>query len=495
MLERLDWIIIAIYVLGMLGVGYYFSRRTKSEEDYMFGGRTMNPLAVGLSLFASLLSVISYMMYPGEMIKNGPMFWCALIAYPFIFVVVGWFLIPAIMKQRVTSAYELLEVKLGPSVRVLAALLFLIMRFLWMAVIIYVCAQKIVIPIMGWGEDAALWISIVMGIITIIYTSMGGLRAVIATDVTQTIILFGAAIFSMILINNKLGGISGWWPKEWPDSWEKFTFYDTSARISFLPACFSWFGWYICTYGSDQMAIQRYLATKDLKGGRGVLTASLVVGSASMILLGVLGMGLFAYFTAHSSLLGAGGSIAESADKLFSLFIASCLPPGVTGLVIAGLMAAAMSSLSSGINSSSLVLSNDFVERFSKKELTELQRVRLARFFSFAIGVAVVLMSLVVGKVKGNLFELSFKVINSFVAPLFVPFFMAIFVRRSTEWGTFIGTVVSVLVACAISFWPDITGTQGLSFLWIIPCSLAAGVILSWVLSFVPIGGKSEIKK
>ena len=185
MLERLDWIIIAIYVLGMLGVGYYFSRRTKSEEDYMLGGRTMNPLAVGLSLFASLLSVISYMMYPGEMIKNGPMFWCALIAYPFIFVAVGWLLIPAIMKQRVTSAYELLEVKLGPSVRVLAALLFLIMRLLWMAVIIFMCAEKVVIPIMGWPENAALWISIAMGIITVIYTSMGGTRAALLKYVSK----------------------------------------------------------------------------------------------------------------------------------------------------------------------------------------------------------------------------------------------------------------------------------------------------------------------
>ena len=493
MLERLDWIVIAVYVLGMLGVGYYFSRRTKNEEDYMLGGRKMNPIAVGLSLFASLLSVISFMGSPGEIIKNGPMFWCSLVAYPFAFMFVGWLVIPAIMKQRVTSAYELLEVKLGPSVRVLAALLFLIMRLLWMAVIIYICAQKVVIPIMGWPENAALWISIAMGIITVIYTSMGGLRAVIFTDVVQTIILFGAAVLSMILINNKLGGISGWWPKEWMANWEGFTFCDMSARVSLVPAFISWFGWYICVCGSDQMAIQRYLATKDVKGARRVFTTCLVADIAIMIFLGILGLGLFAY--ANNGLLTVDGTVVESADKLFPLFIASCLPAGVTGLVIAGLMAAAMSSLSSGINSSSLVLSNDFVERFSKKELTELQRVKLARFFSFAIGVAVVLMSLVVGKVKGNLFELSFKVINSFVAPLFVPFFMAIFVRRSTEWGTFIGTVVSVLVACAISFWPDITGTQGLSFMWIIPCSLAAGVIVSWVLSFVPIGGKSEIEK
>ena len=247
-MATLDWVVIGLYAVGMLAVGSYFSRRVKTSEDYMLGGRRMRPWAVGLSLFATLLSAISYLASPGEIIKYGPMLLvCGVSAYPVIFLIVGWLLIPSIMKMKVSSAYELLEIRLGLSVRMLASVLFLVIRLVWMAVIIYMCAVKVIIPIMGWSQNAAIWVSIAMGIITVIYTSMGGLRAVVLTDVTQTFILFAAAVISIILICKELGSPVAWVPEKVPETWLAWKFFDPQARLSFLTVFISTSTWYICT--------------------------------------------------------------------------------------------------------------------------------------------------------------------------------------------------------------------------------------------------------
>ena len=388
------------------------------------------------------------------------------------------------MKVKVTSAYELLEMRIGPSVRTLASLLFIFMRIIWMSVIIYMCAVKVIVPIMGWSQETALWVSIIMGAITVTYTSIGGLRAVVLTDVIQTFILFGAAIVSIALINKELGCFSAWFPKKWPDGWLEWKFFDTRARVSILTAFVSMLTWFVFTAGSDQMAIQRYLSTRDAKSARGVLLTSLIADTLVGLLLIGLGLGLLAYFQANPRFLPGGESIADCADRLFPHFIVIGLPTGITGLVIAGLFAAAMSSLSAGINASCLSISRDFVVRLRKKEFSESSQIKLDKGISVGIGVVIVLLSLIMGKIRGNLLELTYKTCNLLTAPLFVPFFMALFVRRSSEVGTFIGTLASVAAAVLIGFSAEFFG-KGVSFVWIMPGSFVAGVLVSMILSFL----------
>ena len=485
-LGSLDWIVIIIYGIGMLLVGMYFSRVNKNSDDYMLGGRNMKAWRVGLSLFATLFSAVSYLSLPGEMIKHGPMIWSLVAALPFIYIIVAYFFIPFIMKLKITSAYELLETNLGLRNRLLASSYFLIMRFVWMAVIIYMVSEKVIVPIMGWPEQTALSIGIVMGIVTVIYTSFGGLRGVVLTDVVQTFILFGGTILAIILIINQLGSVSAIIPSHWPKQWAGWVFFDTKVRVSFLTAVIATFGWYVCTAGSDQMAIQRYLATRDVKAARRMYLSSILSNLLVYFLLAVLGLALFAYFKIHPELLASGSSVIDEADLLFPRFIVIGLPSGFSGLVLAGLLAASMSSLSSGINSSALSIINDFILRLRKEPVSEKAQLRLAKIISLGIGVIIVLLSLVIGNVKGNLLELTYKTINLLVAPLFVPFFMAMFVRRATPAGTFIGTLAAGVAAALISFSQEIFGTA-ISFLWIIPGSFLVGVILSYVLSVVDV--------
>lgn len=487
----IDWTVITVYALGMIAIGWHYSRRTQTTEDYLLGGRKMNPLLVGLSLFATLFSAFSFLAWPGEMIKYGPAMWSAIAAYPLVYLVAGWVLIPFIMKLRVTSAYEILEIRLGLSVRMLAVVFFLTLRLFWMALLIYATTSEILIPLSGLDPSVTPYVSAAIGLITVIYTSMGGLRAVVVTDVIQSLILFTGAILAIVMISWDLGGAWAWWPTQWPAQWPEITIgYDPTARVTVLGAILATFMWYVCTLGSDQVSIQRYLATRDTKAARRMMATSLVANALICILLGVLGLALLAYFRANPQTIPQGQTLVGDADKLFPRFIVVGLPVGFSGLVVAGLLAAAMSSLSSGINATCSVVAVDFVDRFRRRNNSraETYHVQFTRYLSALIGIIVVTLSLFVGMVEGNLVELGYKVANLLVAPLFGLFFMAMFVRWATGFGTLVGAAWGVATAVAVCYWKELTGTPGISFLWAMPLSLVVQVGVASIVSLLPIG-------
>lgn len=488
----LDWAVIAVYALGMLAVGWYYSRRTSTADDYLLGSRKMNPFSVGLSLFATLLSTISYLAYPGEMIRYGPMVLAMILAYPLVALIVGWLMIPFFMKLRVTSAYQILEMQLGLGVRMMGSIFFLSLRLLWMAVIIYATTDKILVPLMGLTSAATPWLCLALGAITITYTSMGGLRAVVLTDVLQTLILLGGAVLTVVVITVHLGGVANWWPTAWPAHWPEPRLYDPNERITFVGIVLATFTWWVCTSGSDQMAIQRYLATRDARAARQVLITTLGANVVVNLLLTCVGFSLLAFFRLNPHLVGDGQTILGDADRLFPQFIAVGFPAGLSGLVVAGLLAAAMSSLSSGVNSSSSVITVDFIDRFRRKQ-NEIDQVRLAKYVSVVVGAIVVALSAYVGVVQGNLLEVTYKVVNLITAPLFGLFFMAMFVPWAKGWATIAGAVCGMAVAITISFWKELTGTTGgISFLWAMPTSFVAQIAVGSLASLVPVGRRNQ---
>ncbi|MFP4501269.1 MAG: sodium:solute symporter family transporter [Candidatus Hydrogenedentota bacterium] len=483
----LDWVVIAAYMAAMVGVGWYYARRITTRDDYLLGGRTMRPFAVGLSMFASLLSTITYLSVPGEMIKHGPMIVGKYVVYPLLFVAIGWLIIPFIMRLKITSAYEILEQRLGLSVRMLGSFFFLALRLMWMAVIIYATSSAVLVPMLGWPQTATPVVCAVLGLVTVVYTSMGGIRAVVMTDVVQTLILFGGAGLTLAIITLDLGGVGAWWPTEWSPQWDPLKFgYDPNARITVMGAMIAGFAWHFCTAGSDQVAIQRYLSTRDAKSARRVVAVSLITDITVGTFLAILGLALFAYFAANPHLMPDTHTIGTNADTLFPRFIIMSLPMGITGLVVAGLLAAAMSSLSSGVNSSCSVISVDFLDRFggSGERHTAKWNVNRDKWVSVVVGVVVVLMSAGVNYVGGNLLEVTFKVVNLLTAPLFVLFFMALFIPWGTAPASFIAGVVSAVVAIGVGYF----NWFGLSFIWIMPLSLLAGVVVGPLLSLLPIG-------
>lgn len=478
-----DWIIVFVYACSTIGLGWYMGRKQGSTNEYFIGSGTMHPFLIGVSLFATLLSTITYLAIPGEVAGKGPVYLTNYLAYPAVYAVLAWVIIPVYMRQRVTSAYELLEHKLGVSVRLLGASMFLALRFVWMSLLVFLTSNAIAIMI-GVGDEYVPWIVLATGAFSVTYTSLGGLRAVVITDLMQTILLYGGALLVIGTVTWQLGGW-GWFPTEWQaDAWDAQPIFsgDPSTRVTVLGSILSVFLWTVCTTAGDQVSVQRFMATKDASSARRAVAIQLTAATVVGVTLGLVGFALLAYFQAHPDCLPGQGTLKSQADKLFPHFIAAHLPPVVTGLVVAGLFAAAMSSIDSGVNSITAVVMSDFLDRFGWRPSTETKHLRAARWLAVGIGAIVVLLSTFMKYIPGNFLEVTNKTVNLLTVPIALLFFFALFVPFANARGVWIATLASCTAAVLVAFSGSIfgvdpeTGLAPVSFQWISPVALVVGV-------------------
>jgi SSS family solute:Na+ symporter len=482
----LDWTVLAVYAALMLGIGVYYSSRNKSAEDFLLGGRRMSPVMVGLSLFATLVSTLSYLGTPGEMIAHGPMMTLQMVAHPFVFLIVGYGLIPLLMRQPVTSAYELLETRLGTSIRLAGAAVFLLLRFGWMATILYATASVVLVPLLGLDASWTPWICLALGTIIAAYASWGGIKAVVVTDALQSITMLVGVLVTLAVVTVRTGGVSGWWPVEWPAHWQQPSWgFDPKARVSFGVLVISTTLWYVCTNGSDQMSIQRFLSTRDAASARRTLAVAQITDAVVMLLLGLTGVAVLGFFRVCRPDLVDWQAIGTTGDKLFPHFIMEEMPSGLSGLVLAAILAAAMSSLSSGVNSACAVLDRDFLSRrqdASRSPSETVTRLRRLTWYVAAVAVALSMLNLLI---EGNLLERCYKLVNLLTAPLFVLFFLAMIVPWANGVGAWCGLIASVATAISIAYAPDLNLPVGISFVWMMPCSLLVGIVVGTTASAV----------
>lgn len=486
-----DWTVIVVYVFLMLSIGLYFSRRQKTSEDYLVGGRRVNSFVSGISLFASFFSTISFLALAGEVIKHGPLIIIVMIvSFPVIYMLTAYFFIPFFMKLPITSAYQILEKPLGHGVRMAGSIIFLMTRFVWMALLIYLTSKALVV-MFGWDNSFILYISLATGIITIIYSTMGGLRAVVTTDLIQFFILLFGSVVTVMLVTLNLRGIAGWIPSEWAPNWDKLVLFSWSPyiRLTIFFTFLHTIAWWVSTAGSDQMAIQRFISTRDVKAARRTFLTSQIGEKVLFFILMCVGFALLGFYRTNPNLIPDGKDLITDADFLFPHFIANHLPIGFAGIVIAALFSAAMSSLSSGINSTSAVITTDIIP-WLKIKRQKIDNLKLAKWCSLAAGLLVLGVSTTMEYVPGNITEVTAKTNGLFVAPLFNLFFMAMFVRFATPFGTIMGSIYGISVAAIIAFWDLLTGQPGVTFLWIGPVSLVVSIAASMLFSLIPIRGK-----
>ena len=484
----IDWIILSVYALATIGLGWHFGKKQEDTSEYFVGSGRMNPVLIGVSLFATLLSTITYLAIPGEVLGKGPVYLSNYLAYPLIFLVLGFVILPVYMRHRVTSAYELLEERLGLSIRMLGASMFLALRIVWMSLLVYMTAEAIAVMI-GVGEDMIPWIVLVTGIFAVTYTSLGGLRAVVITDLLQTILLYGGALLVIGTVTWKMEGF-GWFPSEWQSQiWDDQPLYsfNPATRITVIGSLVSVFLWTVCTSMGDQVSVQRYMATEDASAARRAIGMQLAVGLIVGGTLGLVGLSLLGYFSAHPELVPVDGALKGQADKIFPHFIANELPPVITGLVVSGLFAAAMSSIDSGVNSITAVVMTDFLDRFGRKPETERAHLKFARWLAVAIGTVVVLLSSFMKFIPGNFMTVTNKTVNLLTVPIALLFVFALFVPFANAKGVWISTIASVTTAALIAFsgvlWgvDPVTGNDPVSFQWISPAALVVGVTVGIV--------------
>ncbi len=492
-LHEVDWLILMIYGGSTLALGWYYGRRQRTAREYFIGSGHMNPLLVGVSLFATLLSTISYRSMPGEAIGKGPVYLVSLAALPLVYLIVAYVLLPVYMKHRVTSAYELLENKLGLSVRLLGASMFIALRLVWMSLLVYLTAEAMAIMLGVPPEKQETWIPVIVlvtGFVSVIYTTIGGFRAVVITDLLQTVLLYGGALLVIGTVTYRMGGF-GWFPTQWQDNWDTQPIFPTSfsTRVTVLGTLFSVTIWYVATAAGDQTCVQRFMSTTDTRAARKSYATQLTVAVVVAVTLALVGFALLGYFQAHPDWLPTGMNIKQNADDIFPHYIAFHLPPGVSGLVVAALFAAAMSSIDSGVNSITAVVQTDFLARMRAKPRTETQNLRSARLLAFAIGALVVVGSSQMGLVPGNITAVTQKTSNLLTVPICCLFIFALFVPSATPQGVWLGAICGTTTAALIAFSGPLfgadsaTGGDPISFQWIGPAALLVNLLVGTVAS------------
>ncbi len=476
-----DWVVVAVYFVGIIGMGVYFARRQRSTKEYFLGSRSMASWVVGLSMIATLLSTISYLAVPGEMIKYGPAYQLHLLALPLAFVIVGSLFIPFFMRLPITSAYEYLESRFGGETRTLGAVFFILIRIVWMSVVVYTASGA-----MAKMTGMPLWIVILgVGVFTTFYAAFGGIRAVIWTDVVQFIILFGGAVFAVGYVSIKMGFMS-WITVAYENTRldSPVMSFDPTTRLSVVGIIINTLAWFVCTYASDQVVVQRYLTTRDAPAAKRSFLVCVIGDVALAIVLGAVGFAMLAFYSHHAELLTGEfkNGLVEQADHIFPYFIANQLPVGLTGLIIAALFAAAMSSLDSGVNSVSAVITVDFYNRLRRGRATDHTSLTFAKVLGLVLGMTATGLAFLVDNIEGNIVEITNKSTSCVVGPLFGLFALGMFTRGCNQAGAIVGAVCGFVAGLLVTFsgqWFD----YNISFMWIIVSSVGVTVALGYPVS------------
>ncbi|MBP3954022.1 sodium/solute symporter [Gemmata sp. G18] len=397
-LSALDLTIIAVYILGMTLLGVWFTRAQKDLRTYFVGGRNVGWFMILVSIVATETSAVTFLSVPGVAFdpKGGNLTFLQL-SFGYIIgrCIVAWLLLPQYMNGELFSAYEVLKQRFDPSVQRVASGLFLLTRTVADGLRIFLTAMLLQF-VLG-GIVPAI---VVVGAVTIVYTYLGGMKAVIWTDLIQFVIKIAGAVLAGIFVLKLL-----------PGGWDQFLIEGEAAgKFKVIDTVFEptvalniWAGiiggsvFSMASHGADQLMVQRYLCAKSLKQARFALVLSGFVVFAQFLLFLSVGVGMFL-------LNRAGGfDLPEKVrnDEVFGLFIVTKLPIGVVGVLVAAVLAAAMSTLSSSLNSSANAVITDFY-RPLRPGHSERRYVTLSRVMTAVWGVAQMGVAYAAYKLGGN---------------------------------------------------------------------------------------------
>ena len=468
----LNWTVLVIYLAAMLGMGFYFMRKEKGANDFFKGGGKIPWWAAGISIYATMLSAITYMTIPAKAYTTDwtyyPMLWMILLVS---FPVIKYYL-PYFRKLNVTSAYEILEKRFNLFTRMLASTLFCVFMIVRMAIVLYLPSLALTAVT---GIDIYLCI-VLMGLITIVYCTMGGVTAVIWGDVVQGLILVFGAIFAVVyLAMGTEGGISGYIDIALEnDKLRLFDFSSSWSQATWWVIILGGLANNLISYTSDQTVIQRYLTTSDEKSaGRSILINGVMSVFVSVAFY-MIGTGLYTFYKTHPAELDV---TMQQSDAIFPFFMMSQMPAGVAGALIAAIFAATMSTISSNINSVATAFSIDFWKRF-RPSTSDTKLVVVARWASVVSGMVGLLLALFMATWEIQSFLDFFnEALGLLTSGLGGLFFIAVFMKRVKGHAALIGFIVGE----AVVFW--MSKNTDANFLLFGAIGMAVSIAVAWLLS------------
>ena len=468
-LHWLDVFTLISYLLIIISVGIYFSRKNTTTEGYFVGNRSYSGWVIGLSMIGTSISSITFLAYPADSFKTSWLRFLPNIVLPIVIITSAYLFLPFFKRKNILSAYEYLEERFGPSVRIYGAITFLIGQLVRISLILYLLSLMV-------HEVTSLTIlqSILLSGITVgFYTILGGIEAVIWTDVIQTITLvFGGLIcigviiyqlpeglnqiIDIALLNNKLSFSELKDGVLHPVSWGVSLSNKTGIMMIFLG-----FSWFFQEYITNQNIIQRYAATKNESEARKAMFIS-SINIPIWAFFMFLGTALYAYFQVYPSEAASEMLIGtRNAEDILPYFIIYYLPAGISGLIIAAAIAAAMSSLDSSINSISTVGVHDIYRRHLAPNKDDIHYLHIAWYIATFATAIMIIGSCILAFSKMITLQDTYNTIGSVVMGGVLGLYLLGFcTKRGSEKSVWFGIALTMIfslwtVLAKYSFLPD----------------------------------------
>lgn len=438
-LHLIDYIIIIVSLLLSIGVGFLFSKKQQSTGNYFKAGGKIPSWAIGISILATLVSSVTFLAYPGAGYSSNWILLVQGLMVPLVLLVIIWFIVPLYRKVIGLSVYEYFEKRFGYPARLYGSIGFVLNIFTGMSTTLFLLALA-VSEMTHTSTFLILWI---IGITFIVITLSGGMEGVIWLDVIQGFLLImGGLVCLFILIFSIRGGLPEIWKVAVANHRTGFGPYDIDfSRLTFIVIAINGVFYAIQKYATDQTMVQRYLTARSDKSAiRATLMGALLTVPVWMLFM-FIGTALFVFYHLNPGALPSG----TRPDGVFPHFIMSELPPGIVGLVISALLAAAISTVVSGLNSLVAVIVEDFYKRW-RPEKTDRHYLKVSKRLVLLAGLIAVLTSslyLLMGNegVLGILFIL-YAIFSGGIAGIFL---LGFFVPRANKEGLYIAMIVCIL--------------------------------------------------
>lgn len=465
-MQQLDYLVVAGYFLGIFLIGVFFSRSQKSLKDYFLGSRNIPWWAAAFSGIATIVSAISYIGGVGLGFSSDFTFLQYRLALPFSLLVIVVVILPFFYNLQLYSIYEYLEKRFSLSIRLIASGIFIVFKVCYLALAIY--APAIMVEMMT--GISIVWIVLATGIATTLYTLLGGIKSVIWTDTVQLVVLLGGIfVVTAVAIDGVDSGLAG--VLESGRASDKFRYVNTS--FDFTERYTIWNGiiggmfLMISQFGTDQSELQRFLTTDSLKKSMLAIASSLILATGLGFLIFFEGASIYAFYAER-------GSTSINSNEVFIKFVLEELAPGVRGFLIAGLFAAAMSTISSVLNSVTTVSLADFYNRFREREAS----VFRARMTTLAFGVTGTLLACF-GGYFGNVLEAAMTIINFFGGCLVGLFLLGMLSVKANSTGALTGFFAGFAVVLLLAM------TTELAYMWYSAVNAVLTFFIGWVVSVV----------
>jgi solute:Na+ symporter, SSS family len=446
-----DLLVFFAYMAGVTLFGTSFYKKNKSAAAFTVGNHSFPGWVVGMSIFATFVSSISYLALPGNAYQSNWNAFVFSLSIPIASLVAVRFFVPIYRKANSPSAYAFLEKKFGPWARTYVSACYLLTQVMRIGTILYLLALAFN-AMFGWD---IVTIILLTGVTVMLYSMLGGIQAVIWTDAIQGIILIVGALVCLgfILTSMPEGPGQVFAIARAHDKFSLGSFGASLSQSTFWVVLIYGIFINLQNYGIDQNYVQRYMVSKsDREAKKSAFFGGMLYVPVSMLFF-FIGTSLFSYYTSQPGLLPAELQGQAASDRIFPYFIVNSLPPGVVGLIIAAIFAAGMSTVSTSINSSATVLLTDYYERYLKKEGSEKESMKVLYLSSGGISALGMLVAMALINVESAL-EAWWKLASVFSGGMLGLFLLGAFVPRVSQRGAVLGVVLGLLVIIWMSLSP-----------------------------------------